>query len=55
MPLPLILGGVAAVSVAGGTGTLIHGATKMKKANETKKSADNRHKENVERFDKPKR
>ena len=52
MPLPLILGGVAAVSVAGGTGTLIHGATKMKKANETKKSADNRHKENVERFDK---
>ncbi len=35
MPLPLILGGIAAVAAAGGIGAGINGAVKLKNANET--------------------
>ena len=50
MPLPLILGIGAAIAAAGGLGSGIHGAVKMKEANDTMKSADSRHKENQARF-----
>lgn len=52
MPLPFILGAAAAVAAIGGVGSGIHGAAKMKEANDTMKSADSRHKMNIERFDK---
>ena len=51
MPLPLILGVGAAVAGAAGVGTSIHGAAKMKKANDTLKESEIRHKANIERFD----
>lgn len=51
MPLPLILGVGAAIAGAAGVGTGIHGAKKMKEANETMKSADSYHKRNVDRFE----
>lgn len=51
MPLPLILGAAAAVAGAAGVGSGIHGAIKMKKASDTMKSADQRHKKNLERFE----
>lgn len=51
MPLPFILGAAAAVAAIGGVGTGIHGATKMKEANDTMKDANSRHKKNIERFD----
>lgn len=50
MPLPLILGISAAIAAVGGLGSGIHGAVKMKEANDTMKSADSRHKENQARF-----
>ena len=34
MPLPFILGAAAAIAAAGGVGSGIHGAKKMKDANE---------------------
>ena len=37
MPLPLILGGIAAVAGAVGAGSAIHGGVKMKQANDTMK------------------
>ena len=52
MPLPFILGAVATVAAVGGVGSGIHGAAKMKEANDTMKLADSKHKSNVERFDK---
>lgn len=51
MPLPFILGAAAAAAALGGVGSGIHGATKMKEANDTMKSADSRHKKNIKRFD----
>lgn len=51
MPLPLILGGVAAVAGVAGVGSGIHGAVKMKKANDTMKSAEKQHKESLARFE----
>ncbi len=51
MPLPFILGAAAAVAAIGGVGSGIHGASKMKEANDTMKSADSRHKKNIARFD----
>lgn len=52
MPLPLILGVGAAIAGITGVGSGIHGAVKMKEANDTMKSADRRHKENIEKFEK---
>lgn len=52
MPLPIILGAAAAVAAAGGVGSGINGAVKMKEANDTMKSADRRHQNNIARFDK---
>ncbi len=51
MPLPFILGAAAAVAFVGGVGSAIHGAVKVKDANDTMKWADERHKENIARFD----
>ena len=51
MPLPLILGAVAAVTGAVGVGTGIHGAVKMGQAGKTMKDAKTRHKENVSKFE----
>lgn len=51
MPLPLILGAAAIVAATGGVGSGIHGAAKMKEANATMKSADTRHKKNIEKLD----
>ncbi len=52
MPLPFILGAAAALAAVGGVGSGISGATKMKEANDTIKSADSRHKENINKFNK---
>lgn len=51
MPLPVLLGILAAGAALGGVGSGIHGATKMKEANDTMKAADSRHKKNIKRFD----
>lgn len=51
MPLPLILGIAAGVAAVTGVGSGIHGGVKMKKASDTMKSADVRHKKNVARFE----
>lgn len=51
MPLPLFLGIAAAAAAAGGLGTGIHGAVKMKKANDTMRSASEQHKKNIHRFE----
>ena len=51
MPLPLFLGIAAAVAAAGGIGTGVHGAVKMKDANDTVKSAAERHNKNIKRFE----
>lgn len=51
MPLPLFLGIAAAVAAAGGIGTGVHGAIKMKGANDTVKSAGDRHNKNIQRFE----
>ena len=52
MPLPLILGIAAGIAAAGGVGAGVHGGVKLKKANDTMKSDDKRHKDNVARFEK---
>lgn len=52
MPLPLILGIGAAIAGAAGIGSGIHGAVKMKEANDTMGSAKRRHERNIERFEK---
>lgn len=52
MPLPLILGIGAAIAGVTGVGSGIHGAVKMKEANDTMKLADACHKDNLARFEK---
>ncbi|MGL4992006.1 MAG: hypothetical protein ACRC57_12750 [Sarcina sp.] len=52
MPIPIILGVGAAIAGAVGVGSGVHGASKMKKANDTMKSADVRHKENIAKVEK---
>ncbi|MGL4607373.1 MAG: hypothetical protein ACRCU3_07915 [Eubacteriaceae bacterium] len=52
MPLPLILGIAAGVAALAGAGTGVHGAAKMKEANDTMKSAERRNEENIQRFEK---
>ena len=52
MPLPLILGVGAAIAGTVGVGSGIRGATKMKEANDTMKSAESRHKKNIAKFEK---
>lgn len=51
MPLPLILGIGAAIAGIAGVGSGVHGAVKMKDANDTMKLAESRHKANVARFE----
>lgn len=51
MPLPFILGAGAAIAGAIGVGSGIHGAKKMKDANDTLKSAQSRHERNVAKFE----
>lgn len=51
MPLPLILGVGAAIAGAAGVGSGIHGAVKMKDANDTMKLADESHKRNLAKFE----
>ena len=51
MPLPLILGVGAAIAGITGVGSGIHGAAKMKEANDTMKAAESRHKENIAKLE----
>lgn len=51
MPIPLILGIGAAIVGTVGVGTGIHGAAKMKEANDTMESAKRRHDRNMDRFE----
>ena len=51
MPLPFILGVGAVIAGVAGVGSGIAGAGKMKEANDTMKSDQRRHEENVERLD----
>lgn len=51
MPLPLILGGLAAITGAAGVVNGVKGASKMKDANDTMKRAETRHKSNIEKFE----
>ena len=48
MPLPLILGGIAAIAAAGGIAGTATGTSKMVKANRTMKSAQERHEKNLQ-------
>lgn len=52
MPLPLFLGIGAAKAAATGAGAGIHGAKKMKEANDTMKAAKSRHEQNMKKFEK---
>lgn len=49
MPLPLFLGIAAAVAAAGGVGAGVHGAVKMKNANDAMKDAQERHEWNIKK------
>lgn len=51
MPLPLILGIGAAIAGVAGLGTGIHGAAKMKEANDTMQAAKIRNDRNIEHFE----
>lgn len=51
MPLPLILGVGAALAGVAGVGSGIHGAVKMKEANDTMKEADSQHKRNIAKLE----
>ena len=51
MPLPFILGLGAVIAGAAGVGSGINGAIKIKDANDTIKSAERQHKENIARFE----
>ena len=51
MPLPLFLGIAAAVAGVAGVGSGVHGAKKMKDANDTMKLAQSRHEENMRMFE----
>ncbi|MBQ8730431.1 MAG: hypothetical protein IJY81_04515 [Lachnospiraceae bacterium] len=50
--LPVALKGAAIVAGAAGVGTAVHGAAKMKEANDTMVSAKERHEKNMKRFEK---
>lgn len=50
MPLPLFLGIAAGIAAAGGIGSGIHGAVKMKDAKDTMKCAEERHNKNMQKF-----
>lgn len=50
MPLPFIIGAIAAAAAAGGLGAGIHGGIKMKEASDTAKAAQRRNDENVARL-----
>ncbi|MEE3471733.1 MAG: hypothetical protein VZR24_13800 [Butyrivibrio hungatei] len=50
MPLPLIIGGIAAVAGAAGVGSGIHGGIKMKDANDTMKLAQTKQERAVKLF-----
>lgn len=50
MPLPLIVGGIAAIAGIAGVGSGIHGGVKMKEANDTMKSAQRKQERAVSRF-----
>ncbi len=52
MPLPLIIGGIAAVAGVAGVGTGIHGGVKMKEANDTMKLAQSKQERAVALFNK---
>lgn len=52
MPLPLILGALAAIAGAAGVGTGVHGAVKMKEAKETAELAQWSHEKNIKKFNK---
>lgn len=51
MPLPFILGVGAAIAGVVGVGTGAYGALKMKDANDTLKSAEKQHDDNINRFE----
>lgn len=51
MPLPLIIGGLAAVAGVAGVGSGIHGGVKMKEANDTMKVAKSKQEKAVALFD----
>ena len=51
MPLPIILGVGATIAGIAGVGSGVHGVAKMKKANNTMKEADSRHKRNIAKFE----
>ena len=51
MPLPFIIAGLAAAAGVAGVGSGIHGAAKMKEANDTMKAAERKHKQNIEYFE----
>lgn len=51
MPLPLILGIGAAIAGAAGIGSGIHGAVKMKEANDTMEAAKYHHEQNMAKFE----
>lgn len=51
MPLPIILGAVAATAGVIGVGTGLHGASKMKDASDIIEAAENRHKSNTAKFE----
>lgn len=50
MPLPFIIGGLAAVAAVGGIGSGIHGGVKMKEANDTMKRAKRKQEVAIENF-----
>lgn len=52
MPLPLIIGGLAAVAGVAGVGSGIHGGVKMKEANDTMKAAKSKQEKAVALFEK---
>lgn len=52
MPLPFIIGGLAAVAAVGGIGSGIHGGVKMKEANDTMKWAKRKQETAIENFKK---
>lgn len=54
MPLPLIIGGLAAIVGVAGVGSGIHGGVKMKEANDTMKAARSKQKTAVDLFEKRK-
>lgn len=51
MPLPIIIGVAAALAGAAGIGAGVHGAVKMKEANDTMDLANKRHKRNMEKLE----